>query len=92
MMIKRLNGTDNTFVVIQPDADDPGWFASVAVRDEGGFEVEFRDTGFREHELTAQSDVGKIARDVTIWLAARVIPGQPLRLDYNTLVAVSSCL
>ena len=47
MMIKRLNTTDNTFVIVQPDVEDPGWFASIGVLDEGGFEVEFRDTAFR---------------------------------------------
>ncbi|GAB2957944.1 hypothetical protein GCM10023080_016990 [Streptomyces pseudoechinosporeus] len=30
---------DNTFVVIQPDQDDPAWFASVAVLDQGGYEI-----------------------------------------------------
>jgi hypothetical protein len=33
MMISDLNDSDNTFVVIQPDEDDPVWFASVAVLD-----------------------------------------------------------
>lgn len=30
MLISDLNDSDNTFVVIQPDQDDPVWFASVA--------------------------------------------------------------
>jgi hypothetical protein len=33
MLIDDLNDADNTFVVIQPDEDDPVWFASVAVLD-----------------------------------------------------------
>lgn len=36
MMISDLSDLDNTFVVVQPDEDDPVWFASVAVLDEGG--------------------------------------------------------
>ena len=28
-LISELNDSDNTFVVIQPDQDDPAWFASV---------------------------------------------------------------
>ncbi|MEV5341979.1 hypothetical protein AB0K93_26360 [Streptomyces sp. NPDC052676] len=31
MMISDLNDSDNTFVVVQPDEDDPVWFTSVAV-------------------------------------------------------------
>jgi hypothetical protein len=77
MMIKRLNHTDNTFVVIQPDTDDPAGFASVSLLEEGGYEVELRDMRHREHELTVQHDVGQIAREVTMWLAARHFPGQP---------------
>lgn len=43
-MIRDLNATDNALVVIQPDAEDPpAWFASVAMLEEGGFEVEYRD-------------------------------------------------
>ena len=71
MMFEELNHTDNTFVVIQPDADDPAWFASVSLLDEGGYEVELRDLRYREHELTVQHDIGRIAKDVTIWLASR---------------------
>ncbi len=44
MLIDDLNNSDNTFVVIQPDEDDPAWFTSVAVLDEGGYEVVRRDT------------------------------------------------
>jgi hypothetical protein len=41
MMLGDLNHTDNTFVVIQPDADDPPWFTSVSLLDEGGYEVDY---------------------------------------------------
>lgn len=81
MMIGRLNHTDNTFLVVEPGRDGPTWFASVGVLDEGGFEVELRDIRRREHELTAETDIGRIAREVTMWLAARGFPGLPERLD-----------
>jgi hypothetical protein len=71
MMIGDLNHTDNTFVVIQPDTDDAPWFASISLLDEGGYEVELRDVRHREHELTLQRDPDYIAREVTIWMAAR---------------------
>lgn len=77
MMISDLNGSDNTFVVVQPDEDDPVWFASVAVLDEGGYEVVRRDTARKEHEVTTSTSPNDIARDLTVWLAARHYPGRP---------------
>jgi hypothetical protein len=44
---------------------------SVSLPDEGGYEVKLRDACYREHELTNQHDLGRIAREVTIRLAAR---------------------
>ena len=71
MMLGELNHDDNTFVVIQPDTDDPPWFASVSLLDQGGYEVELRDVRHREHELAVQQDTSRIAKDVTTWMAAR---------------------
>ncbi|WP_406278673.1 hypothetical protein OHT93_37670 [Streptomyces sp. NBC_00191] len=79
MLIDDLNDTDNAFVVIQPDEDDPAWFASVAVLDEGGYEVVRRDTTRREHEVTTETSIGRIASDLTIWMAARTTSGRPTR-------------
>jgi hypothetical protein len=73
MMNSDLNDSDNTFVVVQPDEDDPVWFASVAVLDEGGYEVDRRDTTRNEHEVTTSTSINDIARDLTIWMAARSI-------------------
>ncbi|MFE6713925.1 hypothetical protein [Streptomyces sp. NPDC057695] len=77
MLIDDLNGSDNTFVVIQPDEDDPGWFTSVAVLDEGGYEVVRRDTTRREHDVAIETSIDEIARGLTIWMAARDFPGRP---------------
>ncbi|MBT2477721.1 hypothetical protein [Streptomyces sp. ISL-94] len=71
MLVGDLNDSDNTFVVIQPDEDDPLWFASVTVLDEGGYEVVRRDTTRREHDVTVESGSDRIAGDLTKWLAAR---------------------
>ncbi|MFJ6722677.1 hypothetical protein [Streptomyces sp. NPDC091259] len=79
MMISDLNDSDNTFVVVQPDEDDPLWFASVAVLDEGGFEIARRDTTRNEHKVTTATSINDIARDLTIWLAARDFPGRPTK-------------
>ncbi|MFH8624058.1 hypothetical protein ACH4A8_19490 [Streptomyces vietnamensis] len=79
MMIGDLNNSDNTFVVVQPDEDDPVRFASVAVLDEGGYEIVRRDTAHNGHEVTTATSINDIARDLTIWMAARDFPGRPTR-------------
>ncbi|MFE5896911.1 hypothetical protein ACFQ67_05735 [Streptomyces sp. NPDC056488] len=76
MLISELSDSDNTFVVVQPDEDDPVWFASVAILDEGGYEIVRRDTIRNEHEVTTATSINDIARDLTIWMAARDFPGR----------------
>ncbi|MFB8392983.1 hypothetical protein [Streptomyces yangpuensis] len=78
MMISDLNDSDNTFVVVQPD-DDPVWFASVAVLDEGGYEIVRRDTTRNKHDVTTATSINDITRDLTIWMAARDFPGRPTK-------------
>lgn len=83
MLIDDLNDSDNTFVVIQPDEDDPAWFTSVAVLDEGGYEVVCRDTTRHEHDVVTETSIDRIARDLTIWMAARDFPGRPTQHTSN---------
>ncbi|MFC9177670.1 MULTISPECIES: hypothetical protein [Streptomyces] len=79
MMISDLNDSDNTFVMVQPDEDDPAWFASVAVLDGGGYEIVRRDTTRNEHGIATAASADDIARDLTVWMAARDFPGRPSR-------------
>ncbi|MFF7777459.1 hypothetical protein ACFZCG_23925 [Streptomyces tanashiensis] len=79
MMISDLNNSDNTFVVVQPDEDDPVWFATVAVLDEGGYEIVRRDPVHNEHKVTTATSIDAIALDLTKWSAARDFPGRPTR-------------
>lgn len=81
MMIDDLNDTDNTFVVVQPDEDGPVWFASVAVLEEGGYEIVRRDTLSDEHEVTIRASIDQIARDLTIWMAGRHHADRPTKSD-----------
>ncbi|MGW4161394.1 hypothetical protein [Streptomyces sp. NPDC004788] len=83
MMISDLNDSDNTFVAIQPDEDDPVWYASVAVLEEGGYEIVLRDASRSEHEVTTATSIGDIARNLTIWLACRHYPGRSPRKIYD---------
>ncbi|MFE5480983.1 hypothetical protein [Streptomyces sp. NPDC056527] len=77
MLIGDLNDSDNTLVVIQPDQDDPAWFASVAVLDDGGYEIVRRDTTRREHDVTVETSTDRIAGDLIKWLAAHAISNRP---------------
>ncbi|MFH9473861.1 hypothetical protein ACH4L7_08415 [Streptomyces anulatus] len=74
MLFDDLNGSDNTFVVIQPDQDDPAWSASVTFLGKGRYEVVRRDTTRNEHEAVTETSIGRIALDLTIWMAARGLP------------------
>ncbi|MBR7828236.1 hypothetical protein KDK95_18120 [Actinospica sp. MGRD01-02] len=69
MLIEDLDHADNTFVVVQPDSDDPAWFASIATLDEGGCEVVLCDTRRHVHDLTVEQNIGRIVKDLTIWMA-----------------------
>ncbi|WP_405801581.1 hypothetical protein [Streptomyces sp. NBC_01506] len=77
MLIGDLDISDNTFVVIQPDEDDPVWFTSVAVLNEGGYEIVRRDTTRGEIDVVTETGINRIARDLTIWMASRAFPGRP---------------
>ncbi|MGI5349935.1 hypothetical protein ACQEU8_17385 [Streptomyces sp. CA-250714] len=74
MLIGDLDGDDNTFLVLQPDAGSGSWFATVAVLEDGGFDVVRRDPERHEHEVTTETSVARIAHELTVWAARRVRP------------------
>ncbi|MCW5250755.1 MULTISPECIES: hypothetical protein [unclassified Streptomyces] len=71
MMIGDLDGTDNTFLAVRPAGGASGWSVSVTLLDGGRFEVVRSDTARDEHEVTVSASPNDIARELTIWLAAR---------------------
>jgi hypothetical protein len=77
MLLEELDDTDNTFITINPADPDAAWYASVSLLQDGGYEVEYRDPRYHEHELTTATDRSKIAKDLTLWLARRHHPNRP---------------
>lgn len=71
MLIEDLTAPDNTFFVIEPDATDANWFATVALHDEDGYEIVRRDPARGEHDVTTDADIDRIASDLTIWISTR---------------------
>jgi hypothetical protein len=84
MLIGELSHPGNTFVVIEPDDESMDWFASVSLLEDGTHEMEWRDMSRHDHELTVETDRGHIAKQLTIWLAARHYPGKPARNSART--------
>jgi hypothetical protein len=77
MLIEELDHADNTHLVIEPVDETTDWYASVGLLEDGSYEVECRDPRYREHELTVETEIGPIARQLTIWLSLRHFPGKP---------------
>ncbi len=71
MRLRNLDHDGNSFVTITPADLGAPWYASVSVLEEGGYAVEYSDPRHGEHALSVNTDLGEIARDLTIWLARR---------------------
>jgi len=84
MLISDLSLPDNTFVVIEPGDESMDWFTSVSLLEDGTYEMEWRDMSRHDHELTIETDRGHIAKELTIWMAARHFPGKPTRKSTST--------
>jgi hypothetical protein len=76
MLISDLHHAGNTFVTITPAADRT-WYASVTLLPNGTYEVERGDPTRSEHHHDIATSLEDIARDLTVWLAARDNPGRP---------------
>ena len=74
MLIEDLNDADNTFVTIQPDQGDPVWYATVGKLEAGDYEVTYHG-GPQEQDVVTGTDIDVIARELTVWMAARFTPG-----------------
>jgi hypothetical protein len=70
MRLADLNHTDNTYLTVESVDDTEDWYATVSLLDEGEYEVELRDPRRAVHEITVEAEGGRVARDLTIWLAA----------------------
>lgn len=42
-----------------------------------------RDTTRRGHDVVTETNIGRIARGLTIWMAARDLPGRPAQYTSN---------
>ena len=79
MLLEDLNQAGNTFITITPASDDPAWYASVTLLPTGAYEVERGDPARSENHRDTATSPDNIARDLTVWLAARDYPGRPAR-------------
>ncbi|WP_083473123.1 hypothetical protein [Frankia sp. R43] len=70
-LIASLDLAGNTFVVIQPDTDDPPWFTSAVLLDSLTYEVERHDHRTGEHNKTHTTNPAAIAGDLTAWMTSR---------------------
>jgi hypothetical protein len=75
MVIDDLNGTDNAYVIIQPDEEDAVWSVSVTrLGPYGDYEIVRHDTRSHEHNVTTTKTIRGIAEDVIQWLEGRSRP------------------
>jgi hypothetical protein len=81
MFLQDLDQAGNTFITITPADDDPAWYASVTLLPGGTYDVERADParGEQHRDTATATDPTDIARDLSIWLAARHHPGRPAR-------------
>jgi hypothetical protein len=79
MLLEDLSPDGNTFITIAPAEDDPTWYASVTLPPAGTYQVERADGARGEHYHDTATSPDDIARELTIWLAARDYPNRPIR-------------
>lgn len=80
-LIMQLNSVDNTFLVIDPADDQSSWSVTVAIDEHGGWEVDRTDPRYREHDVSTAREPGRLALELTLWLAVRDYPRVPIRND-----------
>jgi hypothetical protein len=79
MLLADLTLDGNTFLTVTPATEDPTWYASVTLLPAGTYEVERADPAHGEHHHYSATGPDDVARELTIWLAARDHPNRPAR-------------
>lgn len=72
MQISDLVWPDNSFVTVQPPGERQDWHVVVALLEEGGYEVEYRDTARGEHRVVNETRISDIAYEMIICLSGIV--------------------
>jgi len=85
MLLGGLNQAGNSFITITPAGEDPAWYASVTLLTNGTYEVERGDPVHGEQRRDTATRPDDIARDLTIWPAARDYPGRAARRSNTDL-------
>jgi hypothetical protein len=70
-LLRDLDHAGNAFIIITPADGGAAWRASVALHADGTYEVERNDPAQSEQHHDTAIDPEEVARDLTIWLAAR---------------------
>lgn len=70
MLFEDLTRKGNSFVVVTPVGEEK-WSARVTVVKRGVYRVEREDPARGEREVAQTGDIGSLARELTIWFAAR---------------------
>jgi hypothetical protein len=68
MRIANLELPDNSFVTVQPPGEREDWYVVVALLEEGGYEVEYKDKSRGEHRVVNENEISDIAHELIIWL------------------------
>jgi hypothetical protein len=72
MRISDLELPGNTNLVVEPSYSGASWYAVVGLLEGGGYEVEYSNPARNQHEVVEEQELGRLCRDLTLWLAGAV--------------------
>lgn len=75
-LLSDLSRPRNTIITITPADNDASWHASVRLLADSSHEVQRSDPRHGKQDQRTYASPDDIARDLTIWLAARDYPGR----------------
>jgi hypothetical protein len=90
MLLSDLNRAGNTFISIAPAGNDLAWSVTVTLLPDGTYEVGRADPSRDEQHCDNATSPNDIARDLTIWLAARDLR-LPSQKTNHSLVPGTAC-